>query len=89
LSEAFVGSEFEILCRGWEFICLNNSYEVSFGTEIKDADNQTSSSPPAETTCASGAESFLMKLLQGGTRLPLKRAKGARHIEQMVAHGFC
>ncbi len=31
---------------------------------------------------------FLMELLQGGARLLLKRANGARYIEQMVAHGF-
>ncbi len=32
---------------------------------------------------------FLTELLQGGTRLPLERAAGSRHIERMVGHGFC
>jgi hypothetical protein len=31
---------------------------------------------------------FLMELLQGGTKLQLKMDHGAKHIEQMVAHGF-
>ncbi len=61
---------------------MNESYRINIG-------NETLTFMLIKTTARSSPVSpFLMELLQGGARLLLKRANGARYIEQMVAHGF-